>query len=105
MRHRIVYCILAVLLMSSMSPFASTPTPIYDDTEEDSSGIERIVLTPDPDSIRSVSPSSSWDGEEKIRETTADTHIGQYTISGLQSDVTVPEVLTTIRTDLSLIHI
>ena len=91
--------------MSSMVPFALTPTPVYDDQEEDSSGIERIVLTPDPDSISSVSPSSSWDGEENVRDTTADTHLGQFTISGLQSDVTVPEVLTTIRTDIALVLI
>ena len=105
MRYRIVYCILGVLLMSSMAPFALTPTPIYDDQEDDSSGVERIVLIPDADSISSASPSSSWDGEEKVRDTTADTHLGQFTISGLQSDVTVPEVLTTIRTDIALVLI
>ena len=105
MRHRIPFCILAVLLLSSAAPFA-TPTPsISDVTEEGAPSIERIEIIPDPDSIRSAHPSASWDGEEIHRETIADTHIGIFNIDGLQSDVEVPEVLTTIRTDIALVLI
>ena len=105
MRHRTVLCILAVLLLSSAAPFATHVEPITEAIEEGTAGIERIVITPDPDSIGSAHPSASWDGEEKIRETTADTHIGVFTINGLQSEVEVPEVLTQIRTDIALILI
>ena len=105
MRHRTVICILAVLLLASATPFAHPLESPPEATEDATSGIERIVITPDPDSIGSAHPSASWDGEEMIRETIADTHIGLFTIDGLQSDVEVPEVLTQIRTDIALILI
>ncbi|MDG1525773.1 MAG: hypothetical protein P8Q90_06885, partial [Candidatus Thalassarchaeaceae archaeon] len=105
MRHRTVLCILAVLLLSSAVPFSTPPTSISDSVDEGTSGIERIVITPDPDSIGSAHPSASWDGEERVRETTADTHIGLFTIDGLESDVEVPEILTEIRTDIALVLI
>ena len=105
MRQRIVFCILGILLLSVMSPF-STPKEQFSPIEEEgTSGIERIEIHPDPDSIGSAHPSASWDGEEQPRETTADTHIGVFTIDGLQSNVEVPEVLTTIRTDIALVLI
>ena len=105
MRHRTVLCILAVLLLSSAVPFSTPPPSISDSVDEGTSGIERIVITPDPDSIGSAHPSASWDGEEHVRETTADTHIGLFTIDGLESDVEVPEILTEIRTDIALVLI
>ena len=67
-------------------------------------GIERIVLTPDPIEL-TVSPSASWDGDEQVRQTIADTHLGVFTVNGLQSDVEIPEVLTTIRADIALVLI
>ena len=105
MRHRTVLWILTVLLLSSAAPFASSPDSISDVIEEGTSGIERIVITPDPDSIGSAHPSASWDGDEQVRETIADTHIGLFTVDGLESDVEVPEVLTEIRTDIALVLI
>ena len=105
MRHRTVICILTVLLLASATPFSHPLEPTPEMTEEGSSGIERIVITPDPDSIGSAHPSASWDGEEKVRETIADTHIGLFTVDGLQSEVEVPEVLTHIRSDIALILI
>ena len=105
LRHRIVFCILGILLLSSMAPLSTPNASISTDNEEGTSGIERIEIHPDPDSIRSAHPSASWDGEERIRETIADTHLGVFTVEGLQSDVEVPEVLTTIRTDIALVLI
>ena len=105
MRHHTVFCILTVLLLSSAVPFATPAEPITDNTEDGTSSIERIVITPDPDSIGSAHPSASWDGEERIRETVADTHIGLFTVDGLESEVEVPEVLTILRTDIALVLI
>ena len=105
MRHRIPFCILVVLLLSSATPFATPPSPVSDITEEGAPSIERIEIIPDPDSIRSAHPSASWDGEEIHRATIADTHLGIFDIEGLQSDVEVPEVLATIRTDIALVLI
>ena len=105
MRHRIVFCILGVLLLASAGPFATPPAVISDTSEEQTSGIERIVITPDPDSIGSASPSASWDGDERVRETTAETHIGLFTIDGLESNIEVPQILSTIRTDIALVLI
>ena len=107
MKQRIALTILTTLLLCILSPLSHPNTSVSDVAEEGTSGIERIVLTPDPDRIGSASPSASWDGEEQIRETIADTHLGVFTVEGLQSSIEIPEVLTTIRTDiaLSLIHI
>ena len=49
MRHRTVICILAVLLLSSAAPFATHVEPVTEAIEEGTAGIERIVITPDPD--------------------------------------------------------
>ena len=105
MRHRIVFCILGILLLSVVAPISTPTSSVSAVDEESTSGIERIEIHPDPDSIGSAHPSASWDGEEELRETTADTHIGVFTIDGLQSDVEVPEILTTIRTDIALVLI
>lgn len=105
MRERTVICILTILLLSIATPFSSPLEPVPEVVEEGASGIERIVITPDPDSIGSAHPSASWDGDEQIRETTADTHIGRFTVDGLESNLEVPEVLTTIRTDIALVLI
>ena len=105
MKQRIALTILTVLLLCSLAPLSYPTASIPDDVEEGTSGIERIVLTPDPDRIGSASPSASWDGSEQIRETIADTHLGVFTVDGLQSDIEIPEVLTTIRTDIALVLI
>ena len=59
MKQRIALTILVVLLLCSLSPLAPPPAAIQGIEEEGTSGIERIVLTPDPDSIGSASPSAS----------------------------------------------
>ena len=41
----------------------------------------------------------------EVRQTIADTHLGVFTVNGLQSDVEIPEVLTTIRADIALVLI
>ena len=105
MKQRIALTILVVLLLCSLSPLAPPPAAIQGIDEEGTSGIERIVLTPDPDRIGSASPSASWDGQEKVRETIADTHLGQFTVDGLQSNIEIPEVLTSIRPDIALVLI
>ncbi|MEE2747606.1 MAG: S8 family serine peptidase [Candidatus Thermoplasmatota archaeon] len=99
------FCILAVLLLASAAPFSTPHPPISEVYDEPSPSVERIEIIPDPNSIQSASPSGSWDGEELHRETIADTHLGIFTIDGLQSDIEVPEVLTTIRTDIALVLI
>ena len=105
MRHRTIFCILGVLLLSSATPFA-TPNPSISEVSEVAlPSIERIELIPDPDSIHSAFPTSSWEGQEIHRETIADTHLGIFTVDGLQSEVEVPEVLATIRTDIALVLI
>ncbi len=105
MRHRIVFCILGILLLSVVAPISTPHSSVSAIDEEGTSGIERIELHLDPDSIGSAHPSASWDGEEEPRETIADTHIGVFTVDGLQSNVEVPEILTTIRTDIALVLI
>ena len=105
MKQRIALTILTVLLLCSLSPLSHPNSTIHSADEGGTSGIERIVLTPDPDRIGSASPSASWDGEEQVRETIADTHLGVFTVEGLQSDVEIPEVLTTIRNDIALVLI
>ena len=97
--------ILTVLLLCSLAPLSYPTSSVPDVIDEGTSGIERIVLTPDPDRIGSASPSASWDGEEQVRQTIADTHLGVFTVNGLQSDVEIPEVLTTIRADIALVLI
>ena len=105
MRYRVAACILTILLLSSASPLAQQNQIYSQFEEEESVGIERIVITPDPDSIGSAHPSASWDGQERHRETVADTHLGRFDVSGLQSDIEVPEILTDIRPDLALVLI
>ena len=105
MKQRIALTILTVLLLCSLAPLSYPTSSVPDVIDEGTSGIERIVLTPDPDRIGSASPSASWDGEEQVRQTIADTHLGVFTVNGLQSDVEIPEVLTTIRADIALVLI
>ncbi|MEE2758767.1 MAG: S8 family serine peptidase [Candidatus Thermoplasmatota archaeon] len=105
MKQRIAFTILAVLVLCSLSPLAPPSPSISSVDGDETSGIERIVLTPDPDRIGSASPSASWDGDEQIRDTIANTHLGQFTVEGLQSDIEIPQVLTTIRDDIALVLI
>ena len=105
MKQRIALTILTVLLLCSLAPLSYPTSSVPDVIDEGTSGIERIVLTPDPDRIGSASPSASWDGEEQVRQTIAETHLGVFTVNGLQSDVEIPEVLTTIRADIALVLI
>jgi uncharacterized membrane protein len=104
MNKQIVLGILAVLLLASFAPLAP-PNPHFsgENVEDNASGIERIQLTPDPDSVGDAHPSASWDGEERLRPTTVDTHLGQFTEFGFESDVEVPEILTEIRTDIVMV--
>jgi uncharacterized membrane protein len=104
MHARIVFGMLALLLLSSASPLA-TPRVDFEaaDVVEEGSGIEWIRLNPDPDSISDAQPAASWDGEERLRPTTAGTHIGLFTTAGLESDLEVPEVLSVVRSDIALV--
>ncbi|MBN17031.1 MAG: hypothetical protein CMB37_02575 [Euryarchaeota archaeon] len=105
MQYRLAACILAILLLSSASPLAQQNHVVQQYDEDESVGIERIIITPDPDSIGSAHPSASWDGDERVRETVADTHLGRFDVNGLQSDIQVPEILADIRPDLALVLI
>ena len=106
MPSRIPFWILTVLLLSSASPFAALHLDSDEATVEDAvDQIERLRLTPDPDSIGDAHPSASWDGEEMVRPTTAETHLGIFTADGLQSDVEVPAVLAEVREDIALVLI
>ncbi|MEE3082500.1 MAG: S8 family serine peptidase, partial [Candidatus Thermoplasmatota archaeon] len=104
MSKQIVLGMLTILLLSI---FATIPSPQSESNtisdEEQYAGYERIPFDMDAAHVGDAYPSEAIQGEERIRSTSADTHLGKFTIDGLESDLEVPEILTTIRTDISLV--
>jgi len=101
---RIVIGMLTLLLLSL---FASLP-PAYSisddvDNNQNPTGIERFHLPSSSEGFSDLQPSNFAQGEEKNRLTVADTHLGIFTVDGLQSNIEVPQVLTTIRPDIALV--
>ncbi len=103
MTKRTVYLILAVLLLSYL--------PLNDgfDVSDDSSleilnqPIERIEISPDPNSISDLGAPRITDGSELSRSESADSTIGVYTHSGLIPSVYFSEDISIPREDLAIV--
>ena len=105
MTKRSVSVVMAVLLLSYI--------PILDQSSshDNSSGeglaldsaVERIEISPDPNSIQDLGAPNIYSGYEDIRSVRADSTIGVYTEAGLLPEVAMSSQLAETRSDLAVV--
>ena len=105
MSKRTVCLILGLFLLSYIPA-----TDFFDDSEESFGAtmedkIERIEISPNPNSIADLGTPIITDGFELTRSETADSSIGVFTHSGLIPSVYFSEEIAIIREDLALVII
>jgi len=105
MAKRTVYLILGVLLLSyiplsdSISDSQTSSLSVLDES------IERIEISPNPDSISDLGAPMITNSSEQSRSENADSTIGVYTHSGLIPSVYFSQDISSLRTDLAIVII
>jgi len=102
---RNAYCALILLLMLS-APWSS-----FETAEEvgepglvaDYPQIEFVRIEPDPNSVRGLSTPELTEGEERVRESVAETRIGVFGLEGLTLERTIPAELSVPRHDVVMV--
>jgi hypothetical protein len=103
MTKRSVTLILIVLLLSY------APVPDYSPTEDNpimqslDRTVERVEISPDPNSIQDLGSPLIYSGSEDLRVIRADSSIGVYTLAGLLPSVQMSTELTQPRNDLAIV--
>ena len=105
MTKRTVYLILGVLLLSYI-PLNDSIDDSHDSFSKTlNESIERIEISPDPNSISDLGAPKITNSSEKSRSESADSAIGIYTHSGLIPSVYFPQEISSLRTDLAIVII
>ena len=103
MSKRAVTLIMIVLLLSY------APVPDYSPTEDNpivqslDRTVERVEISPDPNSIQDLGSPLIYSGSEDLRVIRADSSIGVYTLAGLLPSVHMSTELTQPRNDLAIV--
>jgi len=103
MTKRSVTLIMIVLLLSY------APVPDYSPTEDNpivqslDRTVERVEISPDPNSIQDLGSPLIYSGSEDLRVIRADSSIGVYTLAGLLPSVHMSTELTQPRNDLAIV--
>jgi uncharacterized membrane protein len=103
MTKRSVTLIMIVLLLSY------APVPDYSPTEDNlivqslDRTVERVEISPDPNSIQDLGSPLIYSGSEDLRVIRADSSIGVYTLAGLLPSVQMSTELTQPRNDLAIV--
>ena len=102
---RNAYCALILLLMLS-APWSSIETAeevgepaLVDDYPQ----IEFVRIEPDLNSVRGLSTPELTEGEERVRESVAETRIGVFGLEGLSLERTIPAELSVPRYDVVMV--
>jgi len=103
MTKRSVTLIMIVLMLSY------APVPDYSSTEDNpivqslDGTVERVEISPDPNSIQDLGSPLIYSGSEDLRVIRADSSIGVYTLAGLLPSVQMSTELTQPRNDLAIV--
>ena len=105
MTKRSVSVVMAVLLLSYIPILDQSSS--YDNSSEEGlaldSAVERIEISPDPNSIQDLGAPNIYSGYEDIRSVRADSTIGVYTEAGLLPEVAMSSQLAETRSDLAVV--
>ena len=106
MTHRASLVVLAVLLLAT-APLMGPSTEMNNVSEDAllSDEVNRIEVTPDPNSVRDLGTPMVIDGLERTREETASSSIGIWTENGFIPSVHISSKLSTERSDLAMVII
>ncbi len=105
MTKRSVSLVMAVLLLSYIPILEHSSN--HDETSRGvwvlDSDVERIEISPDPNSIQDLGAPTIYNGYEDIRSVRADSAIGVYTETGLLPGVAMTLELAQTRSDLAVV--
>ena len=105
MTKRSVSVVMTVLLLSYL-PILDQSSSYENSSEEGlalDSAVERIEISPDPNSIQNLGAPNIYSGYEDIRSVRADSTIGVYTGAGLLPGVAMSSKLAETRSDLAVV--
>ena len=101
----------SVTLMMAILMVSYAPIIDHSSTEENAAAhslertVERVEISPDPDSIQNLGAPLIYSGFEDLRATRADSSIGVYTQAGLLPAVQLSSELAQPRNDLAIVLI
>ena len=102
MTKRAVVLVLAVLLLSYLPIMGDEGNPSNSHNEDLDIKIERVEVSPDPNSIQDLGTPIIYEASEETRQTIAHSTIGTYTTGGLIPSTYMDASLASPRSDLAL---
>ncbi len=103
MTKRSVTLIMIVLLLSYAPVPDYSPTEVNPIVQSLDRTVERVEISPDPNSIQDLGSPLIYSGSEDLRVIRADSSIGVYTLAGLLPSVQMSTELTQPRNDLAIV--
>ena len=105
MTKRSVTLMMAILLLSYVPVLDQSSTEDNTSAHSLERTVERVEISPDPDSIQDLGTPLIYSGFEDLRATRADSSIGVYTQAGLLPAVQLSVELAQSRNDLAIVLI
>ena len=102
MNQRVTLLVLGILMLSYAPSMGFGSDSTTNNSEGLNTGLDRVEISPDPNSIRDLGQPTIYDGMEDVREVTADTVIGIYTKLGLIPRVSMDSQISEPRSDLAI---
>ena len=102
MKQRVTLLVLGILMLSYAPSMGFGSDSTTNNSEGLNTGLDRVEISPDPNSIRDLGQPTIYDGMEDVREVTADTVIGIYTKLGLIPRVSMDSQISEPRSDLAI---
>ena len=102
MNKRVTLLVLGILMLSYAPYMGLVSDSTMDDSQGLNTSLDRVEISPDPNSIRDLGQPTIYDGMEDVREVTADTVIGIYTKLGLIPRVSMDSQISEPRSDLAI---
>tara|TARA_B100001175_G_scaffold317929_1_gene337728 strand:+ start:5058 stop:9542 length:4485 start_codon:yes stop_codon:yes gene_type:complete len=99
---RAVVLVLSVLLLSYLPILGEDDDRVKPQQEGLEYSLERVEISPDPNSIRSLGSPSIYDGPEDSRQVIAHSSIGTYSLNGLIPSTHMDHSLEIPRSDLAI---
>ena len=105
MTKRLVTLMMTILLLSYAPILDQSPTEGNTTVESLDRVVEKVEISPDPNSIQDLGAPQIYSGFEDFRATRADSTIGVYTQAGLLPSVQMSVELANPRNDLAIVLI
>ena len=100
MNKRVTLLVLGILMLSYAPSMGLVSDSTMDDSQGLNTGLDRVEISPDPNSIRDLGQPTIYEGMEDVREVTADSVIGIYTKLGLIPRISMDAQISEPRSDL-----